>query len=109
MSAVSRTTRTARRDCCGAASSRTTEALSEAALFEETVLGAWQAQILAQGLAFVFSAEEAAALQFGHDLVDEIVQAARHIREHDVEPVAGVAEQPFLHLIGDHHRGADER
>ena len=38
-----------------------------------------------RGLALVFAAEEVAALQFGDDPVDEIVEAARDPREHDVE------------------------
>jgi hypothetical protein len=48
-------------------------------------------------------------LEFGHDAVDEIVEAARDIREHDVEAVAGVAVEPFLHQVGDHLRRADQR
>jgi len=40
--------------------------------------------------------------------IDKIVEPARYIREHDVEPVAGVAPEPFLHLIGDHPGGADK-
>ena len=44
---------------------------------EEAVLRARQAEILAQGRAFVFAAEEAAALQLRHDPVDEIVEPRR--------------------------------
>ena len=40
----------------------------------------------------------------GMTRVDEVVEAARHIREHHVEPVAAVGKQPFLHLIGDRRR-----
>src|SRR6202022_1086028 len=76
---------------------------------EEAVLGARQAEIFAQGLAFVFAAEEAAALQFGDDPVDEVVEAARDMGEHDVEPVAGGALEPLLHLVGDHRRGTNQR
>src|ERR1700730_8589884 len=76
---------------------------------EEAVFRAGQAEIFAQGLAFVFAAEEAAALQFGDDPVDEVVEAARDMGEHDVEPVAGVAAEPFLHLVGDHRRGTNQR
>src|SRR5947209_17639567 len=79
----------------------------EAPLIEKPVLGARQAEVFAQSLAFVFAAEEVAALEFGDDAVDDIVEAARDMREHDVEAVAGVAVEPFLHLVGDHRRGAD--
>src|ERR1700730_18396496 len=75
---------------------------------EEAVFRAGQTEVLAQGLAFVFAAEEAAALQFGDDPVDEIVEAAGNVREHDVEPVAGGALDPFLHLVGDHRRSAHQ-
>src|SRR2546430_9236203 len=74
------------------------------AVGEEGVFGAGEAEVLAQGLAFVFAAEEVAALQFGDDLVDEIVEAAGDIGEHDVERVA---VEPLLHLVGDHFGGAD--
>ena len=68
----------------------------EVPLLEEAVLGA---EVFAQGPAFVFAAEEVAALEFGDDSVDEIVEAARDPREHDVEAVAGVAVEPLLHLV----------
>jgi hypothetical protein len=79
----------------------------EASLLEKAVFGAGEAEVFAQGLAFVFAAEEVAALEFGDDVVDEIVDAARDSGEHDVEAVAGVALEPLLHLVGDHLRGAD--
>jgi Domain of unknown function (DUF4169) len=71
-------------------------------LTEEAVLRARQAETFPQGPAFVFAAEEVAALEFGDDAVDEIVEAARDPRAHDVEAVAGVAVEPLLHLVGDH-------
>jgi hypothetical protein len=71
----------------------------EVPLLEEAVLGAREAEVFAQGPAFVFAAEEVAALEFGDDSVDEIVEAARDPREHDVEAVAGVAVEPLLHLV----------
>ena len=40
---------------------------------EKPVLGPGHAQVLAQGLAFVFRAEDTAALQFWHNRVDEVV------------------------------------
>ena len=48
--------------------------LGGAALLEEPVRRAWQAQVLAQGGAFVLAAEQAAALQLRHYLVHEVVQ-----------------------------------
>jgi hypothetical protein len=55
------------------------------------------------------SPEEAAPPQFWDHVVDEIVEAAGHIREHDVEAVAGFAVEPLLHLVGDYRRRADQR
>src|ERR1700722_5645407 len=78
-------------------------------LREEPVLGTRQAEVFAQGPALVLAAEQAAALQFGDDPVDELVEPTRDPWEHDVEPVAGVAVEPLLHLVGDGLRGADHR
>ena len=69
---------------------------------EEAVFGPWQAKVFAQCGAFIGFAEQAPALQLRHHLVDEIVQTARQIWEHDVEAVADVPQQLFLHFIGDH-------
>jgi hypothetical protein len=79
----------------------------EPPLLEEPVLGAGQAEVFAQGPAPVFAAEEVAVLEFGDDAIDEIVEPAGHPREHDVEPVAGGAVEPFHHLVGDCLGGAD--
>src|SRR5579864_9498560 len=83
--------------------------LSSRRLREEAVFGARQAEIFAQRPAFVFAAEEAAALQLRDDPVDEIVEPAGDPREHDVEPVAGIAEKELLHLIDDRLRRPDHR
>ena len=45
-------------------------------------------KILPQRPTFVLAAEDAAPLQLRNNAVDEIVEAAGRIREHDVEPVA---------------------
>jgi hypothetical protein len=37
---------------------------------------AGQAQVVAQSRALVLAAEQAAALQFGHDAIDEVCEAA---------------------------------
>src|SRR4051794_34360422 len=76
---------------------------------EEAVLRPPQSQVLAQGLALVFAAEEAPALQFRNDPVDEFVEPARDPWEHDVEAVAGIAIEPLLHLVGDGARRPDHR
>src|SRR5882672_6330334 len=44
---------------------------------EEPVLGPRQAEVFAQGLALVLGAVDAAALQLGHDQIDEVVEPAR--------------------------------
>src|ERR1700757_3733423 len=90
MIAVSCVTLTGMPGSYGVASSHpTSDEGSKAALFEEAVLGARQSEVLAQGLALVFAAKQPAALQFRHDLIDKIGEAAGYVREHDVEPVAG--------------------
>src|ERR1051325_2606438 len=76
-------------------------------LRKEPVFRPRQPEIVTQGPALVFAAEQPAPLQFRHDPVDKIVEPARYPREHDVEPVAGVSEEPFLHLVGDGLRRAD--
>src|ERR1700722_10736900 len=55
---------------------------------EEAILRPRKAEVFAQRLALVLGAEDAAPLQLGHDLVHEIVEAARQVGEHDVEAVA---------------------
>ncbi len=56
----------------------------------------------------VLGAEDAAALQLGHHLVYEVIDAARNVREHHVESVAGTGLEPFLHLVSDGHRRAHD-
>ena len=50
---------------------------SEPAGREETVFGAGEAEVFAQGAALIFAAEKAAALQFRHHAVDKVVEPAR--------------------------------
>ena len=57
-------------------------------LKQRTGSRARQAEIVAQRGALIFAPEQAAALQFRHDLVDEVVEAAGQVGEHDVEAVA---------------------
>ena len=67
-----------------------------------------QAEMAAQGGGFVLLAENTAALQLGHDQVDEVAQAARLDGRHDGEAVGGLAAPPILHLVGDLCRAALE-
>ena len=64
--------------------------------------------MLAQGRAGVLGAEQAASLQFGHDVVDEVVEPAGQVRRHDVEAVGGALVEPVLDLVGDLLGGAGE-
>src|SRR6266851_9747248 len=57
-------------------------------------LGAPQAEVIAQGLAFVVVPEETAPLQFGHDEIDEIFESLVEVGRHDVEPVGRALAEP---------------
>src|ERR1700730_4259051 len=46
-------------------------------------------------------AEDAPTLELGDDEPDDVLVGARRVRRGDHEAVAGVAGQPFLHLVGD--------
>jgi hypothetical protein len=59
-------------------------------------------------LIFVFRAEQAAALEFGDDQVDEVVQTDWYIWKHHVEAIASIGKQPLFHLVGDGLRGSRE-
>src|SRR5262245_10816765 len=60
-----------------------------------------QAEVLAQGAALVLRAEEAPPSQLGQYEFDEIVESAGQERRHQVEAVAAVAAEPFLHVVDD--------
>ena len=74
---------------------------------EELILGPRQTKICAQGGPLLCAAEEAPALQLGDDQRHEIIEAGRHGREHDAEPVAGIDLQLRLHHVGDLNSGSD--
>ena len=61
---------------------------------EEAILRTRQAEVLAQGLALVFAPEDATALEFGHDAIDEVVETGGEEWEHYVEPVTCVGCEP---------------
>src|ERR1700682_5069679 len=71
-------------------------------------LRAPQAEVIAQGLAFVVVPEETALLQFGHDEIDEILEALVEVGRHDVEPVRRALGEPFLQRVGDRRRRSAE-
>src|SRR5262249_4187715 len=81
---------------------------TSADLQKKSVWRRWQSEISAERPTFVAASEEAAPLQFRHHPVDEVVEPFGEVGEHDVEAVAGLADQPFLHLIGDFRRRTDE-
>ena len=60
-----------------------------------------QAHVVAQGRAAIPGRPQAAALQLGHDQLDEVAQAARLDRHGQHEAVAGLAAVPVLHHVGD--------
>ncbi len=60
-----------------------------------------QAEILAQRLAGIILVEQAAALQFGNDEIDEIFESTGEIRRKDVESVRRTRDEPFFQRIGD--------
>ena len=62
--------------------------------------------MFAERKARVFSSKDATPLQFGHDLVDELIERGGEIRRHQDEAVASALNKPFFHDIGDHRRGA---
>jgi hypothetical protein len=64
------------------------------------VRGPGQAQVLAQGAALVFGAEQAAPAQLGQHQLDEVGQAVRQGRPHHVEAVGRAAAEPVFELVG---------
>src|SRR3954453_5717757 len=70
--------------------------------------GAGQAEAVAQRVAFVTLAEDAAALQLGDDETRHVLVRAGHVGGGDDEAVARVTVEPLLHLVGNRRRGADE-
>src|SRR5204862_454820 len=62
---------------------------------------AGEAEVVAQRRAPVGAAEEAAALQFRDDEIDEIGKGAGEIGRQDVEPVGGALGKPFFERVGN--------
>lgn len=63
--------------------------------------------MLAQRVAAVFVAKEAAAAQFGQHQVDEFGQPAGEPRGHDVEAVRAAFLEPLLQLVCNARGRAD--
>src|SRR4051812_12366668 len=70
--------------------------------------GARETEVVAQRRPCVAITEDTATLQLGHDGARHVLVRAGHVRRRDHEPVARVAVEPLLHLIGDLRRRADE-
>ena len=83
--------------------------LNSARVREKTVFGPRQAKVFAQGSSLVFGSEQVAALEFRNHPIDEIIQALRDVREHDVEAIRCLPEKPFLHAVRDGLGRAHER
>ena len=68
---------------------------------EKTLAGLRQAVVVAQGLAGVVLAEQAALAQDRHHLLGENVEAAGQPGRHDVEAVGGAVLEPGLDIVRD--------
>src|SRR5690606_32288807 len=60
-----------------------------------------QPEVAAQRGGLVLAPEQAAALQLGYDVVDEILERAGQRRRHQVEAVRAAVADPMLHAVGD--------
>src|SRR5262249_16350736 len=70
---------------------------------------ALESEVFAQRLAGIVLVEQSAALQFRHDVLDEIGVGAGHIARGDDKAVAAAADKRLLELVGDLLRYADDR
>ena len=68
----------------------------------------FQTKVIAQGLAGVVGAEQAALLQDRHDFIGEGVELAGEERWHDVQAVGGTCLESVLQHVGDLCRTADQ-
>ena len=57
--------------------------------------------MVAQGCALIVAPEQAAALQFRHDAIDELREGAGEMRRQDVEPIGRALDEPFFQGVGD--------
>ena len=79
------------------------------AVFQAPAAGRGKPEIFAQGLAGVILVKQPAALQFRHDVADEIRIRAWHIGRRDDKAVAAAADEHLFQFVGDLLRPADDR
>ena len=60
-----------------------------------------KAEMVAQGRSRIFRPEQTTPLQFRHDQIDEVVEAAREVGRQDDEAVGQPAVEPLLEDVGD--------
>ena len=65
------------------------------------VLGALEPEVLTQRLSLISSSEKSPLLEFGHDKIDEVRQAVREDRWHNVEAIGSTGDEPFLHHVSN--------
>src|SRR5215471_2509917 len=65
-----------------------------------------QAEMVAQRLALVIKAEEAAVLEFRHDQVNKIGECAREIGRQYIVTVGGALDEPLFEGVGNPKWGA---
>src|SRR6266851_8831599 len=86
----------ARIRACGGSCSATSTGLAARRPF-----GARETEMIAQRRARIFAPVEAAALQLGHDQVDEVIERAGEIGGHDDEAVRPLGGEPLLENVRD--------
>src|SRR3954470_20984889 len=74
---------------------------------DEPIFRTRQANVSAQGAAFVLCAEQAATLQLRNHQFAEFIDAGREHLRHDVEAVSRAAAVPLLQRVGDVGGGAE--
>ena len=77
-------------------------------VFQAPAAGRFEPEILAQRLAGIVLVEQAAALQFRHDVLDEIGIGAGHDGGRDDKAVAAALDEHLLQLVRDLLRAADD-
>src|ERR1700744_2444379 len=73
-----------------------------------SVIGAREAEVLAQRAAFISGAKNATLLQERHDAIGKILQAARQNVGHQVKAIGGAGVEPMLDVVGDLLLGPDD-
>src|ERR1700724_3581489 len=84
-----------------------TQGAIHSSTLEKSVLRSRQPKILPKGDTLILTSKNSSCLQFGHALLDEIVEAARKVGEHYVKAVRPLLHEPLLHLVRDHRGSTD--